>query len=59
MTSQAGEVQAIERSDQQITPEFAALAEFAGFGEYEAMAVQITGSDMSTLIDGMPAANER
>ncbi len=56
MTSHTAEVRAIERPDQLITPEFAPLAEFAGFGEYEAMAVQETGRDMSALIDGMPAA---
>ncbi|MGH3780355.1 MAG: protoglobin domain-containing protein [Pseudonocardiaceae bacterium] len=56
MTSQTDEIRAIEGPDQLITPEFAPLAEFAGFGEYEAMAVQQTGRDMSALIDGMPAA---
>jgi hypothetical protein len=56
MTSQTEDVRAIERPDQLITPEFAPLAEFAGFGEYEAVAVQETGKDMSALIDGMPAA---
>jgi len=56
MTSQTEDVRAIERPDQLITPEFAALAEFAGFGEYEAVAVHETGKDMSALIDGIPAA---
>ena len=56
MTSQTEDVRAIERPDQLITPEFAPLAEFAGFGEYEAVAVHETGKDMSALIDGMPAA---
>jgi hypothetical protein len=35
MTSQTEDVRATERPDQLITPEFAPLAEFAGFGEYE------------------------
>lgn len=56
MTSQTEGVRAIERPDQLITPEFAPLAEFAGFGEYEAVAVHESGKDMSALIDGMPAA---
>jgi hypothetical protein len=42
MTSQTEDVRAIERPDQLITPEFAPLAEFAGFDEYEAVAVQET-----------------
>ena len=55
MTSQTEKVRAIDRSDQLISPEFAPLAEFAGFGEYEAMTVHQTGRDMSALIDGIPA----
>jgi hypothetical protein len=56
MTSQTEDVRATERPDQLITPEFAPLAEFAGFGEYEAAAVHETGKNMSALVDGMPAA---
>lgn len=56
MTSQTEQVRTIEQPDQLITPGFSRLAEFAGFGEYEAVAVQETGKDMSSFIDGMPAA---
>jgi hypothetical protein len=56
MTSRTEQAQTIEEPDQLITPEFAPLAEFAGFGDYEAVAVHETGRDMSALIDGMPAA---
>ena len=45
-----------ERYDQLVTPEFAPLAEFAGFGEYEAVAVQETGQAVATVIDRIPEA---
>jgi hypothetical protein len=38
-----------ERYDRLVTPEFAPLAEFAGFGEYEAAAVQETGKNIPAL----------
>jgi Protoglobin len=40
--------------DQLVTPEFAKLAEFAGFGVYEAVAIQETGQDISEFIDRIP-----
>jgi Protoglobin len=45
-----------ERYDQLVTPEFAPLAEFAGFGEYEAVAVQETGQAIAVTIDRIPEA---
>ncbi|HZS19902.1 MAG TPA: protoglobin domain-containing protein [Pseudonocardiaceae bacterium] len=45
-----------ERYDQLVTPEFAPLAEFAGFGEYEAVAVQETGQAIAAVIDRIPEA---
>jgi hypothetical protein len=45
-----------EGYEQLVTPEFAPLAEFAGFGKYEAVAVQETGMAISTLIDSIPEA---
>ncbi|MGH3888759.1 MAG: protoglobin domain-containing protein [Pseudonocardiaceae bacterium] len=50
------EVREVEGYDQLVTPEFALLAEFAGFGAYEAVAVQETGRDISALIDRIPGA---
>ncbi|MGH3722307.1 MAG: protoglobin domain-containing protein [Pseudonocardiaceae bacterium] len=41
---------------QLVTPEFAPLAEFAGFRAYEAVAVQETGRDIAALIDRIPGA---
>ncbi|MGH3852893.1 MAG: protoglobin domain-containing protein [Pseudonocardiaceae bacterium] len=40
--------------DRLVTPEFAPLAEFAGFGKYEAEAVQKTGKGISALSDRIP-----
>jgi hypothetical protein len=37
-----------------VTPEFAPLAEFAGFGEYEAVAVQETSQAIAAMIDRIP-----
>lgn len=51
--SQAEEGQEVE---QLVTPEFAPLAEFAGFGVYEAVAIQETGRSISALIDRIPGA---
>ncbi len=47
-------VREVEGYDQLVTPEFSALADFAGFGPYEAVAVQETGKDISGLIDSIP-----
>ena len=44
----------VEGYDQLVTPEFAPLADFAGFGMYEAVAVQETGRDIAGLIDRLP-----
>ena len=53
--NQTKEIGQVGTRDQLVTPEFAALAEFAGFGEYEAVAVQETGEDISDLINRIPA----
>jgi hypothetical protein len=39
-----------------VTPEFHPLADFAAFGEYEAMAVMDTGGEIAYLADGIAAA---
>jgi hypothetical protein len=54
MTVSSGidDVSGVEPPDQLVTPEFAPLAEFAGFREYEAVAVQETGK-------AIPALSER
>ncbi|MGH3780337.1 MAG: hypothetical protein ACRDRO_06825, partial [Pseudonocardiaceae bacterium] len=46
----------VEQYDRLVTPEFAPLADFAGFGTYEAVAVQETGRDFAALIDRIPGA---
>ncbi|MBV9649261.1 MAG: hypothetical protein JO296_03875 [Pseudonocardiales bacterium] len=46
----------VEHYDQLVTPEFAPLAEFAGFGEYEVVAVQETGQAIAATIDRIPEA---
>jgi len=46
------DVYGVEPPDQLVTPEFAPLAEFSGFREYEAVAVQETGK-------AIPALSER
>ncbi len=50
------EARDVEQYDQLVTPGFSALADFAGFGAYEAVAVQETGRDISGLIDGIAEA---
>jgi hypothetical protein len=54
--NQIEEVLEAEGYDQLVTPEFAPLADFAGFGVYEAVAVQETGRDIAALIDHIPGA---
>jgi hypothetical protein len=54
ISNQAEQVQQIEEYDLLVTPEFAPLAEFAGFGAYEAVAIQETGKEISALIDRIP-----
>ncbi len=44
----------LEEYDQLVTPEFATLADFAGFRVYEAVAIQETGRGISALIDRIP-----
>ncbi|HEV7828255.1 MAG TPA: protoglobin family protein [Pseudonocardiaceae bacterium] len=39
-----------------VTPEFAPLAEFAGFGAYEAVAVHETGQSITGFLDRIPGA---
>jgi Protoglobin len=51
---QTEEAREVEQHDQLVTPEFAPLADFAGFGVYEAVAVQKTGRDISAFIDRVP-----
>ena len=53
--NQITEIREVGTRDQLVTPEFAALAEFAGFGEYEALAVQETGKGISDFINHIPA----
>jgi hypothetical protein len=47
--------QAVDRYDRLVTPEFAPLADFAGFGDYEAAAVRETGKNMPALSDRIAA----
>lgn len=54
--NRADEILEAEDYGQLVTPEFAPLAEFAGFGQYEAVAVQETGMAISALVDSIPAA---
>jgi protoglobin len=51
-----GQTEQIQEVEQLVTPEFAPLAEFAGFGAYEAVAIQETGEDISKFIDRIPGA---
>lgn len=46
-------VREVEKYDLLVTPEFAPLAEFAGFGTYEAAAVQETGMAISAFTDNI------
>lgn len=57
--NQTDEAREVENYDQLVTPEFAPLADFAGFGVYEAVAIQETGKDIAALIDGIPEAITR
>ena len=41
------DVHQVESFDRLVTPEFAPLADFAGFRAYEAVAVQETGRDLA------------
>lgn len=48
-------VEGVEDFDRLVTPEFAPLADFAGFQAYEAAAVQETGRDLAPLIEKIAA----
>jgi Protoglobin len=56
VVSNAQDTQGTAGYDQLVTPEFAPLAEFAGFGAYEASAIQETGRGITALLDQLPAA---
>jgi Protoglobin len=49
VSSRAEETHGMEQYDRFATPEFAPLADFAGFGAYEAVAVRETGQDIPAL----------
>ena len=49
VSSRINEAYGAQSPDQLVTAEFASLAEFAGFGEYEAAAVQETGQNIPAL----------
>lgn len=59
MGNQMEEISKAERYDLLVTPEFAPLADFAGFGAYDAVAVQETGGEIAGLIDRIPGAVSR
>ncbi|MDQ3764111.1 MAG: hypothetical protein M3460_21725 [Actinomycetota bacterium] len=56
MTIGSEEIGKVEAYDLLITPEFAPLTKFAGFGAYEAVAIQETGSAIAGLLDHIPQA---
>jgi hypothetical protein len=56
MTIGSEEVHEVDEYDLLVSPEFAPLAEFAGFGEYEATVIQDTGSVIAEFTDRVPAA---
>ncbi|HKR49026.1 MAG TPA: protoglobin domain-containing protein [Pseudonocardiaceae bacterium] len=58
ISNETAEVRELEY-DLLVTPGFAPLAEFAGFGAYEAVAVQETGTAISALIDRIPEGISR
>src|SRR5690349_6593779 len=49
VSSRTAETHGVEPRDQLVTPGFSPLAEFAGFGAYEAAAVQDTGKNIPAL----------
>ncbi|HSL06739.1 MAG TPA: protoglobin domain-containing protein [Pseudonocardiaceae bacterium] len=49
VSSRTEEVHDVEQYDRLVTPEFAPLADFAGFRAYEAVAVRETGQDIPAL----------
>ena len=56
MTIGSEEVREVDDYDLLVSPEFAPLADFAGFGEYEATVIQGTGSVIAEFTDRVPAA---
>jgi Protoglobin len=51
-----GQTEQVQEIDHLVTPEFAPLADFAGFRAYEAVAVQETGRNIAAFIDRVPGA---
>ncbi len=51
ISNETADFREVNQYDLLVTPEFAPLAEFAGFGAYEAVAVQETGKAISGLTD--------
>ncbi|HKR49021.1 MAG TPA: protoglobin domain-containing protein, partial [Pseudonocardiaceae bacterium] len=58
-SSRTEEVYGVDQYDRMVTPEFAPLADFAGFGAYEAIAVQETGQDIPALTQRITAEISR
>lgn len=56
ISSKTAEVRETHEYDLLVTPEFAALADFAGFGSYEAVAVQETGKAIAPFTDNIAEA---
>jgi hypothetical protein len=54
--TKSSETREVEQYDVLVTPGFAPLADFAGFGAYEAVAVQETGRAISTFTDSIADA---
>ena len=54
--SKTAEVRETDEYDLLVTPEFAQLADFAGFGPYEAVAVQETGKAIAPFTDNIAEA---
>lgn len=50
-SNETTEVPHVEDLDRLVTPEFAPLGDFAGFGPYEALAVQESGYEIAPLLD--------
>lgn len=56
ISSQIAEVRDTGEYELLVTPEFAKLADFAGFGSYEAVAVQETGKAIAPFTDNIAEA---
>lgn len=52
----AGQAEEVREFEGLVTPEFSPLADFAGFGAYEAVAVQETGRDILAHVNRIPGA---